>query len=86
MGPIRRATRNLTASALLLANGGPGLPCDYLRDSHSHLADRGYRAHVLRGSGIVVAQSPAPGTAADAATVCKLRLGERTAALAGASR
>ena len=24
---------------LLLANGGPGLPCDYLRDSHSQLAD-----------------------------------------------
>ncbi len=29
--------------ALLLANGGPGLPCDYMRDSHSHLADEGYR-------------------------------------------
>ena len=28
---------------LLLANGGPGLPCDYMRDSHSHLADRGWR-------------------------------------------
>ncbi len=23
---------------LLLLNGGPGLPCDYLRDSHAHLA------------------------------------------------
>src|SRR3546814_14065360 len=28
---------------LFLLNGGPGLPCDYLRDSHSWLADRGYR-------------------------------------------
>lgn len=29
------------AEVLLLVNGGPGLPCDYLRDSHSHLAERG---------------------------------------------
>ena len=28
---------------LFLANGGPGLPCDYLRDSHSHLATDGLR-------------------------------------------
>ena len=28
---------------LLLANGGPGLPCDYMRDSHSQLTDQGYR-------------------------------------------
>ncbi len=28
---------------LLCLNGGPGLPCDYLRDSHSWLADKGYR-------------------------------------------
>jgi len=28
---------------LMLVNGGPGLPCDYLRDSHSHLADQGFR-------------------------------------------
>jgi len=28
---------------LMLANGGPGLPCDYLRDSHSHLADESLR-------------------------------------------
>lgn len=26
-----------------LLNGGPGLPCDYLRDSHSCLIDDGYR-------------------------------------------
>ena len=24
-------------------NGGPGLPCDYLREAHSCLADKGYR-------------------------------------------
>jgi len=28
---------------ILLLNGGPGLPCDYLRDSHSCLIDDGYR-------------------------------------------
>lgn len=28
---------------ILLLNGGPGLPCDYLRDSHSRLIDDGYR-------------------------------------------
>jgi proline iminopeptidase len=28
---------------LLCLNGGPGLPCDYLRDAHSPLADTGYR-------------------------------------------
>lgn len=28
---------------VLCLNGGPGLPCDYLRESHSWLADHGYR-------------------------------------------
>ncbi|MBO0902891.1 proline iminopeptidase-family hydrolase [Jiella sonneratiae] len=28
---------------VLLLNGGPGLPCDYLRDSHSCLIDHGFR-------------------------------------------
>jgi len=28
---------------LFLLNGGPGLPCDYLRDPHLVLADQGYR-------------------------------------------
>lgn len=28
---------------VLCLNGGPGLPCDYLRDSHSCLIDHGYR-------------------------------------------
>jgi proline iminopeptidase len=28
---------------LLLLNGGPGLPCDYLREAHSCFADQGFR-------------------------------------------
>ena len=28
---------------LLLLNGGPGLPCNYLRDPHIPLVDEGYR-------------------------------------------
>lgn len=28
---------------VFLLNGGPGLPCDYLRDAHSFLAGHGYR-------------------------------------------
>lgn len=28
---------------LLLLNGGPGLPCDYLRDAHAWLKDKDYR-------------------------------------------
>ena len=28
---------------LFLLNGGPGLPCDYLRDPHIHLVEEGYR-------------------------------------------
>ena len=28
---------------VLCLNGGPGLPCDYVRESHSWLADHGYR-------------------------------------------
>ena len=28
---------------LLCLNGGPGLPCDYLREAHAPLADQGYR-------------------------------------------
>jgi proline iminopeptidase len=28
---------------LFCLNGGPGLPCDYVRDSHSFLAENGYR-------------------------------------------
>ena len=28
---------------VFLLNGGPGLPCDYLRDPHLPLVERGYR-------------------------------------------
>lgn len=28
---------------VFLANGGPGLPCDYLREAHSCMIDQGYR-------------------------------------------
>ena len=28
---------------LFCVDGGPGLPCDYVRDAHSWLADKGYR-------------------------------------------
>lgn len=31
---------------LLCLHGGPGAPCDYVRDSHSILADQGYRVVV----------------------------------------
>ena len=30
-------------NVVLLLNGGPGLPCDYLREAHSFLADHGFR-------------------------------------------
>ena len=30
-------------NVLFLLNGGPGLPCDYLRDPHIFLAEKGYR-------------------------------------------
>ena len=38
---------------LFCLNGGPGLPCDYVRDSHSFLADHGYRVviHDQLGTG-----------------------------------
>ena len=31
------------AEVVFLLNGGPGLPCDYLRDPHLPLVERGYR-------------------------------------------
>ena len=30
-------------NVLFLLNGGPGLPCDYLRDPHIQLVEEGYR-------------------------------------------
>jgi len=31
------------SETVLCLNGGPGLPCDYLREAHSCLVDKGYR-------------------------------------------
>ncbi|MGO7566619.1 proline iminopeptidase-family hydrolase [Rhizobium ruizarguesonis] len=31
------------SETVLCLNGGPGLPCDYLREAHSCLTDKGYR-------------------------------------------
>lgn len=31
------------SNVILCANGGPGLPCDYIRDSHYVLAEHGFR-------------------------------------------
>jgi len=38
---------------LFCMSGGPGLPCDYVRDSHSRMADQGYRViiHDQLGTG-----------------------------------
>jgi len=30
-------------NVLFLLNGGPGLPCDYLRDPHIHFSEKGFR-------------------------------------------
>lgn len=42
-GTIQTYSFGSGPDVLFLANGGPGLPCDYMRDSHSHLADCGWR-------------------------------------------
>jgi proline iminopeptidase len=44
--------------SLLLVNGGPGLPCDYLRDSHSHLADHGLRVVAFDQLGTGASEKP----------------------------
>ena len=31
------------SETLLCLNGGPGLPCDYVRDCHSWISDKGYK-------------------------------------------
>lgn len=40
---VRAYSFGRAPEVVLCLNGGPGLPCDYLRDSHSWLADKGYR-------------------------------------------
>lgn len=39
-------------------NGGPGLPCDYLREAHSCLIDRGYRVVAFDQLGTGAADRP----------------------------
>jgi proline iminopeptidase len=43
---------------LFCLNGGPGLPCDYVRDTHSHLADRGYRVVAFDQLGCGASDNP----------------------------
>ncbi|MFC5068932.1 proline iminopeptidase-family hydrolase [Flaviflagellibacter deserti] len=40
-------------------NGGPGLPCDYLRDAHSCLIDQGYRVVAFDQLGTGASSRPA---------------------------
>lgn len=44
---------------LFCLNGGPGLPCDYVRDSHSRLADAGYRVVCFDQLGCGASDRPA---------------------------
>ncbi len=43
---------------LFCLNGGPGLPCDYVRDTHSHMADRGYRVVAFDQLGCGASDNP----------------------------
>lgn len=47
------------SEVLFCLNGGPGLPCDYLRDAHSRLADRGYRVVAFDQLGCGASDRPA---------------------------
>lgn len=44
---------------VLLLNGGPGLPCDYLREAHSCLIDQGFRVVAFDQLGCGRADRPA---------------------------
>ena len=43
---------------LFCLNGGPGLPCDYMRDSHSRLADEGLRVVCFDQLGCAASDRP----------------------------
>lgn len=45
-------------NVLLCLNGGPGLPCDYLREAHSFLADHGLRVVAFDQLGCGAADRP----------------------------
>jgi proline iminopeptidase len=53
--PLDKTVQNRT---VLCLNGGPGLPCDYLRDSHAMLCDHGY--HVVSYDQLGTGQSDNP--------------------------
>jgi proline iminopeptidase len=46
---------------VLCLNGGPGLPCDYLRDAHSCLVDQGYRVVAFDQLGTGASDRPTDG-------------------------
>lgn len=46
---------------VLCLNGGPGLPCDYLREAHSGLADEGYRVVAFDQLGTGASHRPVDG-------------------------
>ena len=45
-------------NVLLLLNGGPGLPCDYLRDPHIQLVESGYRVVAFDQLGCGLSDKP----------------------------
>jgi proline iminopeptidase len=46
------------ADTILCLNGGPGLPCDYLREPHAILADKGFRVVAFDQLGCGQADKP----------------------------
>lgn len=46
---------------LFLLNGGPGLPCDYLRDPHLRMVDKGYRVVTYDQLGCGASDKPEDG-------------------------
>ena len=46
------------AETVFCLNGGPGLPCDYLREAHSCLIDKGYRVVAFDQLGTGAADRP----------------------------
>ena len=50
---------------VLCVNGGPGLPCDYLREPHARLADHGYRVVAYDQLGCGASDKPGRHVAVD---------------------
>jgi proline iminopeptidase len=51
-------SRGVGDEVLLLLNGGPGLPCDYLREPHTRLAERGWRVVAFDQLGCGASERP----------------------------